>query len=159
MAKKIELMVVDSGRVKAMAELLEEDAPAVCEAMWKALEVPMETKGIHAMWSGREIMLEMPEENQRFDPTKVPVQNATIYPLPGDLCWAYFPPYWERGFTRGIFDFMIIYGPETVINCAVGPVPVSVWAHITEGLEEFAEECAKIRIEGLKTFRVRRVEE
>lgn len=157
MARRVELTVVESG-VRAVAELFEDDAPAVCDAMWKALEVPMEARGIHAMWSGREIMLEMPPENQRFDPLEIPVQNATIYPSPGDLCWAYFPPYWERGFARGVFDFAIIYGPETVANCALGPTPVSVWAHITEGLEDFAKECAKVRIEGLKTFLVRRLE-
>jgi len=83
MAKRIEIVSVES-RVKAIAELLEEEAPKTCEAMWKCLESPMEAEGIQAMWVGRELMFIMPEENRRVEPTSIPIENSTAYPLPGD---------------------------------------------------------------------------
>ena len=159
MAKRIEIMSVESG-VKAIAELLEEEAPKTCEAMWKCLESPMETEGIHAMWVGRELMFIMPEENRRVEPTSIPIENSTAYPLPGDVCWIYYPAHMERDpfriFPQGkpLWDFFIIYGPDAILSG-----PASVWAHIVEGLEVLASECRKIREEGTKLFRVSRLKD
>jgi hypothetical protein len=157
MAKYIKLTIIEDD-ISAIAELLEEEAPLTCEALWCALEIPIIHKGIHAMWTGREIMVEIPEENHRFDPSSVPLENATIYPLPGDIMWAYFPDHVERGFPRAIWDFIIIYGPDSSVNCALGTMPANVWAHITDNLTSFANGCASLRSEGMKTFRIERLE-
>ena len=157
MPKCIELTIIEEN-ISAIAELLEEQAPVTCEALWQALETPIVHKGIHAMWTGREIMVEIPQENYRFDPLSVPLENATIYPLPGDLMWAYFADHVERGFSRSIWDFIIIYGPDSTVNCALGTLPANVWAHITENLTAFAAGCETLRTEGMKTFRIRRLE-
>jgi len=160
MAKRIEIVSVES-RVKAIAELLEEEAPKTCEAMWKCLESPMEAEGIQAMWVGRELMFIMPEENQRVDPTSIPIENSTAYPLPGDVCWIYYPAYMDRDpfriFPQGkpLWDFFIIYGPDPIL----GGSAATVWAHVVEGLEDLASECRRIREDGTKLFRVSRVEE
>ena len=61
MPKRIELTIVDDD-ITATAELLEEEAPLTCAAIWRALETPMVEKGIQAMWTGREIMVEMPQK-------------------------------------------------------------------------------------------------
>ena len=159
MAKRIEILSVESG-VKAIAELLEEEAPKTCGAMWKCLEVPMETAGIQAMWVGRELMFVMPEENQRVDPTTIPLENSTAHPLPGDVCWIYYPARVERDpfrmfpMDKPLWDFFIIYGPDPIL----GGTGVTVWAHVVEGLEDLAGECRKIREQGTKVFRVSRLE-
>ena len=155
--KRISITVVEH-EVTAIAELQEKDAPKTTAALWKALEVPIENKGIHAMWAGREIMLEVPEANHRFDPVSVPLENATVYPAAGDICWGYFPPYTERGFGEGVWDVAIIYGRETRFYIPLGMLPLNIWACITENLDEFARACARVRIEGLKTFRIERLE-
>ena len=158
MAKKIAITSVESG-VTAVAELLEEDAPRTCEAMWTCLEVPMETQGIHAMWVGRELMFNMPEMNRKVDPTEIPIENATAHPLPGDVCWIYYSPHTERDpfqvFPPGksLWDFFVIYGPDPILSGAA-----TVWAHVVHGLDDLAAECVKIREEGTKLFRVSRLE-
>ena len=159
MTRKIEIVAVESG-VRAIAELYEKEASTTCELMWQCLEIPMETEGIQAMWVGPELMFLMPEENQKGDPTKLPLENATAYPQPGDVLFAYYPPgitrpYYDDFRDKPIWDFFLIYGPDPIL----GGTSVTVWAHIVDGLQDFAQECRKIRQEGNKLFRVRRLEE
>jgi hypothetical protein len=159
MARKIEIVALES-HARAVAELLEEDAPRTCAAMWKCLETPMETQGIHAMWVGRELMFVMPEANQKVEPSEIPVENSTTHPLPGDVCWIYYPPRTERDPFRvfppgqSLWDFFVIYGPDPILGSAA-----TVWAHIVEGLDDLAGECRKILQEGTKLFRVSRLED
>ena len=96
MPKQIKLELVGSG-VTAVAELQESHAPQTCKALWGALATPLEGKVIHAMYAGREVFMDMPEVNRTFDPTVIPRENATAYPVAGDIAWAYFGPYTERG--------------------------------------------------------------
>lgn len=156
MAQRIVIETVESG-VRAVAELQEQDAPKTTAALWSALEQPIEAMGIHAMWAGREVMLDIPKANRVFDPEAIPLENATVYPAPGDLCWGYFPPNTERGFGEGVWDIAIIYGRETRFYVPLGMFPLNIWACITDGLLEFAEQCAKVRTEGLKLFRISRL--
>lgn len=158
MPKRIRVSVMESG-VHAVAELQVLDAPQTTAALWRALERPIEAKGIHAMWAGREIMIDIPEENRVFDPESVPLENATVYPAPGDICWGYFPPYAERGFADGVWDIAIIYGRETRFYIPLGVYPLNIWACIVDGLPAFADECSKVRTEGLKRFRLERLSE
>jgi hypothetical protein len=157
-AKRVAITVVEPG-ARAIAELQESDAPKTCEALWAALAQPIETTGIHAMWAGREVMIDIPEANRVFDAAAVPVENATVYPAAGDICWGYFPPYTERGFGHGVWDIAIIYGRETRFYVPLGMVALNIWACVVEGLSEFADACATVRTEGLKTFRLERVAE
>jgi hypothetical protein len=159
MTRKIAIVAVESG-VRVVARLYEKEAPKTCEAMWKCLETPMETGAIHAMWVGRELMLPMPLENQRVDPQTIPLENATGYPLAGDLMFCYFPPHvLHQPFNallqdQPLWDFMIMYGADTIADGSA-----TVWGHISEGLDELAAEAAMIRTEGTRLFRVRRLDE
>ena len=154
--KRIELIYTED-KTRAVAELLEDEAPVTTKAMWDALKVPMVTKGIHAMFCGREIMLQMPHANQTPRLKRVPDENLTVYPSAGDLAWRYFGPHQERGFPDEIYDFMIFYGRECRLDLPMGIVPVNIFAVITEGLPEFAKRCERVRTEGLKEFMVRRL--
>ena len=156
MFRRIEIVHLESG-VRAVAELYEKEAPQTCELMWKCLETPMETEGIQAMWVGRETMFMMPEANQKGDPTRLPLENGTMQPLPGDIIFKYFPAHETRQWhdqkrNKPIWDFFFIYGPDPIMGG-----PGTVWAHIVEGLDEIAVECALIREEGVKPFRVSRL--
>jgi hypothetical protein len=154
--RRIELSFPASG-VTAVARLLDEDAPDVCNAMWAALEVPIEGEVTHAMASGEEVMLNLPEANRRFDPTAVPTQNATIHPRPGDILWTYLPPYYMKDYQTGLWDFIVVYGQAVLTSREVGPLICSRWAQIETPLEPFAREAARAFTDGRQPFRVRRL--
>jgi hypothetical protein len=155
MAKKIELQIVETG-TKAIATLLEEDAPKTCAALWQALEQSIETRTLHGTMLGRTIEVGLPEAHQRFDPTRIPMENATIYPVPGDILWRYFPPKAIRGLESPLWDILIVYGPEAPMRSPVGPMPCNAWAEITENRDAFFEDCAKMWFGGGRTIRIRR---
>ena len=159
MTKKFQIEILETG-VKAVAELVEEDAPKTCTALWQMLERPIETNCVHAMWSGREVMAYIPPENRgEIDPTSIGVENATVYPAAGDVVWAYFPGGMLQGFKEDGWDLAFIYGPETRIYIPTGMCPMNVWAKIVQGLDDFAEEVGQVRFGVRKTLRISRVQE
>ena len=111
------------------------------------------------MWMGRTIELGIPESHQVFDPSNVPLENGTVYPLPGDLVWKHFPASAIRGLESPLWDIMVVYGPEAIMQTPAGAAPCSVWAHITDNLQSFCEACAKMWFGGARTFQIRRLEE
>ena len=154
MAKKVEILILEEG-VKAIAELYEKEAPRTCQALWQALDEPIETRALHAIWMGRTIELAVPESHQVFDPDEIPLEHSTVYPLPGDLLWKHFSPKAIRGLESPLWDVMIVYGPEAIMQTPAGAAPTSVWAHITGNLQAFCEACAKMWFEGARTLRIR----
>lgn len=143
MAKKIRLQNIDSG-VTAVATLLEVQAPRTCEALWSALAKPLEAKMLHGIWTGRTLEIGVPARNQTFDPASIPRENATLNPIPGELLWKYFLPGEIRGLESPAWCLMIIYGPEALMRTPAGPAAANVWAHITENLSGFCEDCARL---------------
>ena len=158
MAKRIEITIVESG-VTAIAELYEDDAPQTCAAMWKILEKPIERRARHSIWCGRKITVDVPEANRVVDPEAIPLENSTVFPSGGDLLWNYWPPQAVRGFPEGVWDLMMIYGPEAIMKGPLGQESCHLWAHITEGFDAFASECNQFRITGTKTIRLRRLKD
>lgn len=154
--RMIEIEIMGSG-ITAIAKLLEEDAPETCEALWSALEKPLETKALHAVWQGRTLEIELPETHRTFKPDAVPMENATIYPLPGDVLWRYHPPKAIRGLLSPQCGIMIAYGPESIMRTPIGPAPSNVWAQIIENKEAFGYEASKMWFGGARTIRIRRV--
>jgi hypothetical protein len=124
--------------------------------MWKALETPLSAPAGHAMWAGREIMMDIPEANRLFDPEDVPQENATMYPAPGDICWGFFPGKIEYGVKEDVWDIAIVYGRETRFDLGSGPVALNLWAVIDQNLDEFAREGERIWTEGAKQIRIER---
>jgi len=116
----------------------------------------MRAKGIHATFAGREIMIEMPVENQRSDPLTIPAKNQTITPLLGEILWFYFPARSVVGLPKAIDDSAIFYGRDSRVLIANGWVSGNLFATITEDLADFAQCCARVHSEGAKPFTVRR---
>jgi hypothetical protein len=158
MPKRFQFEVVETG-VRATVELLEDDAPRTCAALWRMLKTPIETNGVHAMWSGREVMSYIPPENRgSVDPTSIGLENGTCHPAPGDVVWAYFPSGTIKGFKDDGWDLAFIHGPDTRIYIPTGMVPTNVCGKIVEGLEGFADEVSLIRFGNRKTLRLTRLD-
>src|ERR1700722_12610518 len=76
--RKIRLSYPATGESGA-AEMLEDDAPLVCDFIWRRL--PVERKAIHGMYSGAEVF-------QLLDnPGDVSRENRATLPLPGELLY------------------------------------------------------------------------
>ena len=162
--KRFEL-VYDEDGTRAVATMHEAAAPEMTQAMWACLETPLMGLAMHAMFCGREIMLEMPEENRRCDPTRIPAENQTITPAPGEIGFLYYPPRTFIDLQRpddsdrdsAFWDFAIFYGRDVRMLTVLGLTPVTIFATITENLVEFAKRCEWVRSKGQKPFTVRRL--
>ncbi|MGO3146209.1 MAG: DUF3830 family protein [Leucobacter sp.] len=157
MAKKI-FLEYENG-VRAIATLLEDDAPETCKVLWNALENPVTMQCLHAIYAGPEVMVGLPEEAQNFDPAAVPAENQQVIPAPGDLQW-----YWQRPMQMGGLPFEwweigIFYARGARTLGPLGWTPVNIWATITEGLEAFAAESTAIRFDGAKQLTIGRLSE
>jgi hypothetical protein len=136
--------------VRAVAVLLEDLAPRTCEAVWKSL--PQEGDTYHAKYASNEVYTLVPPLAENPGP-----ENTTIYPIPGDVCYFYFPTGYpvpkdarEMQQTHGaIVDLAIFYDRNNLLlSPASGYVPGNVFATITEGLPKLAEACESIWREG-----------
>lgn len=164
MPKKIELIYDEDG-TRAVADMHEAAAPATCAGIWAALETPIRGLAMHAMMAGREIMVEVPEENRRFDPTTLPPENQTITPLPGEIGFMYFPPKTFIDLQRpddsdrssAFWDLAIFYGRDCRLLTVLGFQPATIFATITENLAVFAKRCELVRSRGQKPFTIRRL--
>lgn len=157
MARKISFTFEEAG-VTAVAELLEEDAPRTCAAIWAALETPVQVKGTHASFAGREVNVPLPDENKRFEGADVPPENQTVFPLPGEILWHYFPPHSEIGVHDEVYNVSVIYGRDTRMFLPTGWVPHNVFARIVENLDGLVEMCRRTKLEGPKVITIRRFE-
>ncbi|MDT0682464.1 DUF3830 family protein [Roseicyclus sp. F158] len=143
--------------VSGIITLYWETAPETCAALWGALESPITVPASHAIFSGPEIMMGLPEEARTFDPRALPPENQTIQPEAGDMLWFYQPKnffkidpdeFWEIGmfYAHGGRTF----GPTGWISC-------SYFGRMTEGLDAVAEQCKAIRKDGIKTVEIGRL--
>ncbi len=156
MSRRIQISFVDEG-VSALATLLDDMAPKTCDCIWDLLARPVENMGIHAMWTGREISFGIPHE--RFpdnEGLKVPPENQTVIPIPGDLIWNGYAPYQWQGKPHPVYDFGIFYGRDSRLLLPVGWRPSNRFGTIDENLEEFAGVCARCQSEGVKKIRLER---
>jgi hypothetical protein len=157
MSRKIVLELLESG-VSTVAELLEDRAPLTCEAIWRALEHPLETKALHGIWTGRTLEIDIPDKNRNFDPDLIPLENATTTPVRGDMLWEYIPTGQIRSLFDGVWNIVVSYGPEALIRTPLGPQPANVWAEIRDEGEEFYRACAKTWFGKAQTIQIKRLE-
>lgn len=108
---------------KAEAELLENERPKTCEAIWNALPVEAELE----IWK-EEVYFELP--------VKIPLENPTPKTVAGDVC------YWPNGPALCIF-----FGGSQPIS------PVTTFAKIESGLEKFCKLRGGERVTVNKSFK------
>ncbi|RVU24381.1 DUF3830 family protein [Streptomyces antnestii] len=143
----IEVSLAKRG-VQCTAKLLDDRAPLTCAAVWEAL--PLGSDVYHAKYARNEIYALF----QAFADREPPLENPTITPIPGDLCYFSFngtqlgtPSY---GYEEGadlragatVVDLALFYERNNLLlNGDVGWVPGIVWGQVVEGLDRMAEAC------------------
>ncbi|MFR0352796.1 DUF3830 family protein [Streptomyces sediminimaris] len=132
--------------VSCTAKLLDDRAPLTCAAVWDAL--PLGGDVYHAKYARNEIYALFEPFAQR----EPPLENPTVTPIPGDLCYFSFAGAelgtraygYDREVRAGttLVDLALFYERNNLLlNADVGWVPGIVWGQVVEGLEEMAEGC------------------
>jgi hypothetical protein len=149
MARKIEIFF-RKRNVRAIATLLEELAPRTCRAIWDSL--PKEGDTFHAKYASNEVYTLVAPLTEHPG-----MENTTITPIPGDVCYFYFPVgYRVHESARGvqerhgaIVDLAVFYGRDNLLlSPAAGFVPANVFATITEGFPQIVKACVSVWREG-----------
>jgi hypothetical protein len=138
------------------AELLDDEAPKVCELVWSML--PVETKAIHGMYSGAEIFAIVDK------PQPAPAENLVQLPLPGEILYFYDPGIGAVGAKKPVGEIALVYGRGVTLRAHEGvPTHCALFARIPGDWKydwtAFAQECRKARWEGPQLLRIERVEE
>ncbi|GLX52555.1 hypothetical protein Shyhy01_55050 [Streptomyces hygroscopicus subsp. hygroscopicus] len=146
MAERCVTVSLDARDVHCRARLLDDAAPLTCAAVWNAL--PLSGDVYHAKYARNEIYALFPP----FASTEPPLENPTVTPIPGDLCYFSFKGTelattsygYDREVAPGttLVDLALFYERNNLLlNGDVGWVPGIVWAQVVEGLTEMARAC------------------
>ena len=150
--RRIRLTFV-AANVSVLAELLDDEAPQVCQLIWELL--PVQTKVIHGMYSGAEVFAML------SDPKPAPQQNMVQLPLPGELLYFYDPSTGAVGAKKPVAEIVIVYGRGVVLRAHEGvPTHCALFGRIPGDWKydwlTFAQECRKARWEGPHELRIER---
>jgi len=157
MARQLRFSFVEKG-ISGLVDFYEEHAPRTCDTIWTALAQPIRVPAFHAIYSGPEIMVGLPESAQTFDPRAVPHENQTVIPAPGDVLWFYQAPNLMKGLADEFWEIGLFYADGGRIFGPMGWLPVNFFARMRhEDLPAFAAECRDIRLTGAKTIEIARV--
>ena len=141
-------------RAAAVANLLEDDCPKTCEALWNLL--PLRLSAVHDIWSGHQVLVHL-DNKIVLDPENV----LTYIPVPGDIFYYYRPPNYFSGSPYGrseSAELGIVYDRDTRPQGPRGPEAVNLFANISSGLEDFARACEAMITSGHKDVLIERVE-
>lgn len=141
----IEVSLVKRG-ITCRARLLDDRAPITCAAVWDSL--PLSGDVYHAKYARNEIYALFAP----FADAEPPLENPTVTPIPGDLCYFSFAGAelgtkaygYDREVRPGtsLVDLALFYERNNLLlNADVGWVPGIVWGTVVEGLTEMAEGC------------------
>ncbi|MBE4908529.1 DUF3830 family protein [Bacillus luteolus] len=142
--------------VSIRARLLSEKAPATTEAFLKLLKNPIPSTGKHAMYTGKEISIQLPvkscEGTELHDPAK---ENLTCFPQPGDILFTFMPAYAWGGVPTPIYDFGLFYGRDARTFFPAGWLPGNLFARVLdEDMEELEEIGKLIHTKGQQRLRL-----
>jgi Protein of unknown function (DUF3830) len=143
----------EDGSASAIVDLLEDDAPATCEALWQLL--PLRVSAIHDIWSGHLVLAHL------ADGAVLPPENVLTYiPIPGDVFYYHRPSHYVRGAPFGwaeSSELGIVYDRDTRPQGPRGPEAVNLFAHISSGLEDLARTCEQMIWRGQQNLLIERV--
>jgi hypothetical protein len=131
------MLEIAAGDYRFVARLEEELAPETVTAFRKLL--PLESRIIHARWSGEACWIPFGELDVGFGS-----ENATCYPAPGQLLF----------YPGGVSETEILfpYGP-TAFASKAGLLAGNHFATVLEGVEQFGELGRKVLWEGAQPLR------
>lgn len=144
-------IIIELGNANATAELLEDDAPQTCRAIWERL--PLSGQAMPTIVSGSEVFICV---GPGFP---IGFENQTIYPIPGDVVFylqpATFVDSVPCGHERHRETIGIAYGRDVQMYGPVLPLPVNVFATIVEGLDAIAAEVGRMKRDGFGSLTLR----
>ena len=152
MPRKLRLTYVTTGE-SVLAEMLEEDAPQVCDHVWNVL--PVQTKVIHGMYSGAEVFALLD------NPRPAPSENLCQLPLPGELLYFFDGSSNVAHSKKPVAEICVVYGRGVTLKGPEGvPVHCSLFARIPGDWKhdwtDFAKACRRARWEGPQELRIER---
>ncbi|MDX6507166.1 MAG: hypothetical protein QOG06_1810 [Gaiellaceae bacterium] len=132
------MLEIVSGEFRFAGRLEEEAAPATVADFRRLL--PLESRIIHARWSGESCWIPFGELDVGFGP-----ENATCYPAPGQLLF----------YPGGVSETEILfpYGP-TAFASKAGLLAGNHFATVVEGVEALGELGRKVLWEGAQPLRI-----
>jgi hypothetical protein len=131
------MLEIAAGDYRFVARLEEEAAPQTVAAFRRLL--PLESRIIHARWSGEACWIPFGELDAGVGP-----ENATCYPAPGEILF----------YPGGISETEILfpYGPTSFASKA-GPLAGNHFATVLEGTEQLRELGRTTLWEGAQPIR------
>jgi hypothetical protein len=155
MKRKIRLTYVNTGE-SAVAEMLDEEAPTVCEYVWSIL--PIEHRMLHGMYSGAEVFALLDRAKQ------LPPENICHLPLPGELLYFFDGSTSVANSKKPISELVIVYGRGVSLKGPEGVVTYcSLFARIPGDWKydwtDFAAACKQARLQGPPVLRIERFAE
>jgi hypothetical protein len=150
--RKLRLTYVATGE-SVVAEMLDDEAPGVCQHVWDAL--PVQTKVIHGMYSGAEVFALLD------NPRPAPPENLCQLPLPGELLYFFDGSSSVANSKKPVAEICVVYGRGVVLRGPEGvPTHCSLFARIPGDWKydwtDFAKACRKARWEGPQELRIER---
>ncbi len=142
-------LVFDLDGAIARARLDDDLAPVTCQTLWERM-LPFEGQGLPARHSGT-------EAGFHFDPTiVVPVENATVHLIKGDVVFIHYPHRMRHGSPEPISEVIWCYGRY---NMAIAPgkqeaVLGNVFATLLPGSEAFYAMSERLFAEGPRPLKV-----
>jgi|SRR5699024_2610258 len=134
-------IIFPDAEVEVKAVLLNDKAPRTCEGFWKALAGLVETSGNHAMYTGREISVQLPGDVCKNGALhEVPKENLTCFPLPGDLLFTFMPKHAFGGLPFPIYDVGLFYGRDARTFFPMGWLPGNHFAMVSNENERLKLE-------------------
>ena len=153
MSRKIRISFPNDG-ASATADLLEDDAPNTCDALWDLL--PLRVKAVHDIWSGHQVVAHL-DKSVVLQPENV----LTYLPMSGDIFYYYRPTHYFRGAPYGrteSAELGIVYDRDSRPQGPRGPEAVNLFANISSALDQFAKACEDMIYRGQKEILIERVE-
>lgn len=150
--RRIRLTFPDTGE-SAIADLLDADAPHLCDAVWARL--PLEKTVLHGMYSGPEVFMVLD------DPRPIERENEVQLPLPGELLLFYDEGTSAAGGNKAVSEICIVYGRGVTLRKHEGiPTCAGLFARIPGDWQHdwaaFAQACRRVRSHGPRTLRIER---
>ena len=152
--RKIKLSFPATGE-SAIAEMLDDEAPTVCQHVWSLL--PIEHRLYHGMYSGAEVFALLDQAKEL-----VP-ENICQLPLPGEVLWFFDGTTSVANSKKPVSEIVVVYGRGVTLRAPEGvPTYCSLFARIPGdwkyGWTDFASACKRVRTEGRAVMRIERVE-
>ncbi|MEW5979002.1 MAG: DUF3830 family protein [Acidobacteriota bacterium] len=153
--RHIRLTFLTTGE-SVVAELLDDEAPRVCQQVWEML--PLENKTIHGQYSGAEIFVLVEP------PQPAPSENLTQIPLPGEIFYFFDGGGNVTSGSEPAAEICVVYGRGVTLRGPEGfPTYASLIARIPGDWkydwQPFAQACRRVRFEGPQRLRIERVNE